>query len=632
MPAAWLILDKNSAAEGIERSPPKEKTAMKKLLRTLFGCLCALCLCGGAFFAACTPNDTGSSGMPPSSGSTGSGSDSSGSDPSGSESDSSGGGTDEPDEPGDPALTAEDFLHTSGQTLVNARGEKTLLKGTNLGGWLHFEGWMDGGGGIEPNVWGNHQAVLDALGERFTDGEIEELLEIYQDAYIAESDLDYIASLGFNLVRIPFYWTEILDEDGNVKENAFDQLDWAVENCRERGIYVLLDLHGAPGGHTGGWVTGGFTDSNEFWTNETYQAWTVKLWQTVALRYKDEPAVCGYGLLNEPVPPDGAEHADNEREMYDMLYEAVRAVDEEHIVVMGAFYNFDQLGSPHVNDWQNGVYETHHYADADKSDENQNNFMASQIAYINEYKVKWNVPVLAGEFSFWSAENAWRSWLYTLSAMDVSWCNWTYKNTARDAALNWGLYHLPDVESVDYQNDDFDTIAAKWRGYATENYTRNEFLRAVMSDAALYGWDKIDGETISREQWEATAYTAGETGHALPHAFDGDLTTFYSNGEAQQSGAAQWIEIDLGGETALNRVDVFCPHTDYARGYELSALVGGEWVTLGSGTGYAGNLTMRFDKVQATQLRLALTADTAVWWRVYEIFAYLENEAPMPEN
>ena len=479
MPAAWLILDKNSAAEGIERSPPKEKTAMKKLLRTLFGCLCALCLCGGAFFAACTPNDTGSSGMPPSSGSTGSGSDSSGSDPSGSESDSSGGGTDEPDEPGDPALTAEDFLHTSGQTLVNARGEKTLLKGTNLGGWLHFEGWMDGGGGIEPNVWGNHQAVLDALGERFTDGEIEELLEIYQDAYIAESDLDYIASLGFNLVRIPFYWTEILDEDGNVKENAFDQLDWAVENCRERGIYVLLDLHGAPGGHTGGWVTGGFTDSNEFWTNETYQAWTVKLWQTVALRYKDEPAVCGYGLLNEPVPPDGAEHADNEREMYDMLYEAVRA---------------------------------------------------------------------------------------------------------------------------------------------------------VMSDDAVYVGAKNDGKTLARAHVDATPYTAGETGHALPHAFDGDLTTFYSNGEAQQSGAAQWIEIDLGGETALNRVDVFCPHTDYARGYELSALVGGEWVTLGSGTGYAGNLTMRFDKVQATRLRLALTADTAVWWRVYEIFAYLENEAPMPEN
>lgn len=613
---------------------------MKKIPHILLLLLCVACLGTGLLFASCrsTPlhNDS-SAGSFSSSDEVGqssaSGQPLSGDDTGSDTGDGTGGNTGEnPDTPADPALRGEDFLHADGQILKNEKGEQVVLQGTNLGGWLHFEGWMDGGGGIEPNVWGNHYAVLTALGERFTEEETEELLEIYQTAYITREDLQFIASLGMNFVRIPFFWTEIMDFDGNIRETAFDQLDWAIETCKDLGIYVLLDLHGAPGGHTGGWVTGGHTDSNEFWTNETYQEWTVNIWQTIAARYENEPTVCGYGLLNEPVPPDGTEYANAEREMYDMLYKAVREIDQRHIIVMGAFYNFDQLGSPHVNGWKNVVYETHHYDDADKSAENQNNFMAGQLAYIDTYKVKWNVPVPAGEFNFWSAENAWRSWLYTLTATGVSWCNWTYKNTAQDSSLNWGIYHTPAVESVDYRNDDFETIAEKWRGYSTENYVKNQFLCNAMSDAAQYGWDHPDGEILDRSGYTATAYTAESAETPLSNLFDGDLTSYWTNGEAQTGGGAQWIEIDLRGEITLNRVDIFCPHTDFARGYRLSAWINGEWKALGEGTGFAGNVSVRFDAVRTTKLKLEQTASEVVWWRVYEIFTYLENVEPMPEN
>lgn len=599
---------------------------MKKFFRLFLALFCALCLCACLPFSACDPGMPESSSSQSGTGESSSdGQSSDGQSSDGQSSDSSGTGDDTGDDtPSDPTLQAKDFLHAEGQVLKNENGEEVVLQGTNLGGWLHFEGWMDGGGGIEKDVWGNHHAVLEALGARFTDEEIEELLEIYQTAYITQEDFVFIASLGLNFVRIPFFWTEILDAEGNIRTNAFDQLDWAIDTCKELGMYVLLDLHGAPGGHTGGWVTGGHTDSNEFWTNETYQAWTVKIWQTIAARYQDEAAVCGYGLLNEPVPPEGAEHENDERKMYDMLYRAVREIDTRHIVVMGAFYNFDQLGSPHINGWKNVVYETHHYDDANKSAENQNNFMAGQLSYIQNYKVKWNVPVLAGEFNFWSAENAWRSWLYTLTATGVSWCNWTYKNTEQDPANCWGIFHTPDVESIDYAHDDFETIARKWRGYSTENYVQNEFLCNIMQDAAVFGWDHPDGEIYDTSGYRATAYRteSGET--PLSALFDGDLTSHWSNGEAQAE-SGQWVEIDLGEETALNRVDIFCPHADFARGYKLSALIDGTWQVLQEGTGFAGNICIRFEEVRTEKLKIEQTAANAMWWRIYEIFTYLEK-------
>lgn len=605
---------------------------MKKLIRKFF-LLCAVCLC---LFCctACAPVSGDPSGSASASGSAssdssladGSSDDDSGDATGGDEGENEG---EKPDEPHDPTLTEQDFLRADGQVLRNERGEQVVLQGTNLGGWLHFEGWMDGGGGIAPDVWGNHYAVLTELGKRFTEEETETLLEIYQNAYIRQSDFDFLASLGLNFVRIPFFWTEIMDFSGNIRENAFDQLDWAVQMCKERGMYVLLDLHGTPGGHSGGWVTGGHTDSNELWTDETYQEWTVRIWQAIAERYRGEATVCGYGLLNEPVPPEGAEYADAERKMYDKLYRAVREVDPEHIVVMGAFYNFDQLGSPHVNGWQNVVYETHHYDDADKSAENQNNFMAGQLAYIQNYKIKWNVPVLAGEFNFWSAENAWRSWLYSLTAEGVPWCNWTYKNTAQDPALNWGLYHMPAAESVNYQSDDFDTIARKWAGYATENYTKNDFLCNILRDAAQYGWDRTDGIILDTSGYTATAYTGSTEGHPLSDILDGDLTSYWTSSEAQSGDRTQWVEVELGGTVSLNRVDIFCPHTDFMRGYAVYIYADGEWTEVGNGVGFAGNISVRFDEVATTKLRIVQTGDHAAWWRIYEIFTYLENTDTM---
>ncbi|MBE7087151.1 MAG: glycoside hydrolase family 5 protein, partial [Clostridiales bacterium] len=294
-------------------------------------------------------------------------------------------------------LAADDFLSADGDELKNQNGETVLLNGVNLGGWLHFEGWMDGGGlGYDADgeeIWMNHYAVVTALSDRFGAERTEELLSCYQQNYITEYDLRFIRSLGLNFVRVPFFWTEIMDFEGQIKANAFTQLDWVIEECSKLGMYVLLDLHGAPGGHSNGAVTGGHTDSNEFWTNTTYQQWTIDIWKALANRYKDNPAVYGYDLLNEPMPPDAttppeadADVPSTTHDIYDMLYDAVREVDDRHIVVLEAFWHCGFLGDPKDSGWENVVYQMHMYHDSDKSERTQLDFANYYINYIKEHK------------------------------------------------------------------------------------------------------------------------------------------------------------------------------------------------------------------------------------------------------
>ena len=57
-------------------------------------------------------------------------------------------------------------------------------------------------------------------------------------------------------------------------------------------------------------------------------------------------------------------------DMYDILYKAVREIDQDHIIFMGAFYSFDFLCNPREKGWENVVYQTHPYG-ADQRDNHE---------------------------------------------------------------------------------------------------------------------------------------------------------------------------------------------------------------------------------------------------------------------
>lgn len=381
----------------------------------------------------------------------------------------------------------ERFLKVVGKEIRDHHGEgnPVALHGINLGGWLLREGWMDPIG----YDYRSSSSFMDDFGsrtlmiERFGEEETDRLLAYYQKVYIQASDLDLIRELGLNFVRVPIYWEIILDRKGFLKADAFDRLDWVVEECKKRDIYVMLDLHGAPGGHSDGYQTGGTLGSNLLWTNEQYLEWTIQIWQSIATRYRGNATVLGYDLLNEPVAdPKGSF---TNATMYDILYQAVREVDPDHIIILGAFYNFDYLCDPAKFGWTNVIYQTHHYMSDRRYDENaQRSFMEGQLAYIKHYRDLWNVPVYPGEYNFWNHPKVWTSWLSELNREGIMWSSWTYKNTDSDPVNSWGIWQANEFPTPNLRVDSPEEIRQKWDAFSSLFYQYNEMLAGVIRSAA----------------------------------------------------------------------------------------------------------------------------------------------------
>lgn len=110
------------------------------------------------------------------------------------------------------AITDEDMLHTKGKKIYNKRGEEVILRGVNLGTWLIHESWMTPISNSDDNI-----STLNTLTERFGVEKAYELINIYEDNWITEYDLDRIVELGFNCVRVPFWFRNFYYDDKGTK-------------------------------------------------------------------------------------------------------------------------------------------------------------------------------------------------------------------------------------------------------------------------------------------------------------------------------------------------------------------------------------------------------------------------------
>jgi hypothetical protein len=137
------------------------------------------------------------------------------------------------------------FVHRVGRALSDGSGRPLSLNGVNLGGWLLWEGW----------IWGGPIRLLhlSELSQRHIMEKLSEVAgadaardfehAVYRD-FIASADLARIAGLGFNVVRVPFN-ARLLDD-----EAGWTVLDGVLDAAEKAGVYVVLDLHAAPGGQS----------------------------------------------------------------------------------------------------------------------------------------------------------------------------------------------------------------------------------------------------------------------------------------------------------------------------------------------------------------------------------------------
>lgn len=358
-------------------------------------------------------------------------------------------------------FTSEDMLHTKGKKIYNERGEEVVLRGVNLGGWLINESWMTPVENSEDNI-----TTLNILTERFGQDKAYELINTYQDNWITEYDLDYIAELGFNCVRVPFWFrnfyyddkgTKILDESGNWD---FSRLDWIVSECSKRGLYVILDMHGAPGYQNAKDHCGKVGDCGLFKMTSQAEEWrtlTVELWVAIATRFSGNPAVAMYDLLNEP-NCDVTSYLEKNNIMtisvYNRLYKAIREVDPDHIMTMEGIWRLYNLPAPWFIGWTNVVYQLHLY-------NNSNLEFRFLVFFAKLYP--YNVPLYIGEFKP-AGSATWDCVLGLFNDSHFSWTVWSYKGFGYGAdTSDWFIVGSKTGDGrADIKNDDFETIKTKW--------------------------------------------------------------------------------------------------------------------------------------------------------------------------
>jgi len=132
------------------------------------------------------------------------------------------------------------FLKTKGTKVVDSNGKEIVLKGVNLGGWLVFEDWMCGITDYSGNADRFPQWTLE---QRFGERQTKELMNMWMDNWLVAADFDKVKSLGFNVVRLPFSYRNFQNMDGSWSDDGFTRLDWAFNQAKRVGIYVIPVFH-----------------------------------------------------------------------------------------------------------------------------------------------------------------------------------------------------------------------------------------------------------------------------------------------------------------------------------------------------------------------------------------------------
>ena len=368
----------------------------------------------------------------------------------------------------DAAPTAENgtgLVQAVGQGFYDADGNELVLRGVNCGTTFITEGWLAPYCIAEP-VNGEYPELCEEDFQKglrsnpnLTEAQIGELLDIYYTSWFTREDVKNIRELGMNCLRIPFYYTMILNEDFSRRNEteAFRYLDPILEWCREFGVYVILDLHGAPGGQNG-YEHSGASGYNKYdkntiktWYDERYIAATVDLWDFIREHYKDSEngkIIASYDITNEP--RSRAFKTDKDCwEVFDRIYGAIRENGDRHNIMMEGCWNFATLPDPDRYGWENVSYSYHWYNWNASWLPNVFFFMYQDLSNLGR---RYQVPVLIGEFTCFADEADWQEMLDLFADRNYSWTVWTYKMAVYGWWDNsWGLYNLNYWEGEEYE-------------------------------------------------------------------------------------------------------------------------------------------------------------------------------------
>lgn len=337
---------------------------------------------------------------------------------------------------------SEGFLKVSGKYIVDGQSNEIILRGMGLGGWMLPEGYMLKTESFANAPWEIKTKVFEVVGAQKADS----FWAAYRKNFVQRKDIERLAELGFNSVRLAMHWEFYLNWDGSLRTEGFTITDSLLQWCKESKIYLILDLHAAPGGQSANNISDYNPANPSLWESEDNKQGTILFWQKLAERYKDEPWIGGYDILNEPawnLPPNNKPL----RDLSIAITNAIRSVDTKHIIfVEGNWFATDFNGMAPAWD-DNMVWSFHKYW-------NTNDI--GSINYLITLRDVTNRPLWLGE----SGENS-NTWftdcISLLESNKIGWAWWTLK---KFSTIN-GPFSVPITP-------EYDNLLRYWKGQTTK--------------------------------------------------------------------------------------------------------------------------------------------------------------------
>jgi len=467
--------------------------------------------------------------------------------------------------------SAQNLLSTNGRAIVNENQDTILLRGMGLGGWMVQEGYMLQTASFASPQHEIRATIQDLIGEADT----EVFYEAWLNNHVRKSDIDSLKSWGFNSVRLPMHYNlftlpiedEPVEGEDTWLDKGFELTDQLVEWCRSNEMYVILDMHAAPGGQGYDAAISDYDSTKpSLWESAENRRKLVALWTRIAEHYSDEEWIAGYDLLNETnwdLPGGNAL-----RTIYQNITSSIREVDPNHIVFLeGNWFANDFTGlTPPWDD--NLVYSPHKYWST--NDE-------ATMQWVIDLRNAHNVPLYLGESG--ENSNVWfRDAIHLLEGLDIGWAWWPMKKVESISGP------LSIIKTPEYQS-----LLDYWNGNGPQPTA--EFARATLMDLTeklktencIYQKDVIDAMIRQVQSNETLPFKS----HNIPgviHAADYDLGVI---GEAYYDIQTGNYQVSTGEFTSWNDgwqyrndgVDIeVTTNTLNSNGYNVGFMDAGEWM------------------------------------------------------
>jgi len=468
-------------------------------------------------------------------------------------------------------LPAQGFLRTQGTAIVNEMGDPIILRGMGLGGWMLQEGYMLQTADFANAQYQIREKIEQLIGEQDT----EQFYQAWLSNHVTEEDIDSLKAWGFNSVRLPMHYKlftlPIEEEPVRGKhtwlDRGFKLTDSLISWCKQNKMYVILDLHAAPGGQGYDQGISDYDPSKpSLWESEENRAKTVALWKKLAERYADEPWVAGYDLINEPnwdLPENRAL-----KELYMTLTDSIRMVDTNHILfIEGNWFANDFTGlTPPWDD--NMVYSPHKYGSINDQ---------ASIQWVLDIRKNHNTPLYFGESG--ENSNAWfRDAIKLFEDNDIGWAWWPMKKIDAIAGP------LSISKTEEYQ-----TLLDYWNGSGakpTKEFAVNTLMDLtdkLKINNCLFQKDVIDAmfrqvhsdetKPFRIQQIPGTVYATDFDMGVVGKAYhDSDLATYHVS-------TGQYTAWNKGWSYRNDGVDIEpCEDIIHSNGYNVGWTEQGEWM------------------------------------------------------